>query len=325
MLRNKIFEITNDVTFKKLALETFKYQAEKNWVYKKYIELLKVKVEGVEEIYDIPFLPIDFFKTHVVSSNTGKAEKIFLSSGTTASVSKHYIYDLSLYEQSFTKGFQYFYGDIKDYCILALLPSYLERQDSSLIYMVDCLIKSTHNPESGFYLYNMEELVRKLERLNKVNQKVLLLGVSFALIDLAEKFKFKLNDRTIIMETGGMKGRRKEIVREELHEFLRKSFGVKQIHSEYGMTELLSQAYSKNKGLFKCTPWMKVLIRDINDPLNIASVERTGGINIIDLANINSCSFIATQDLGKMYSDNSFEVLGRIDNSDIRGCSLLIN
>ncbi|NRA91720.1 MAG: acyl transferase, partial [Psychroserpens sp.] len=220
-------------------------------------------------------------------------------------------------------GFQRFYGNIKDYVVLALLPSYLEREGSSLIYMVNDLIKSSQHPDSGFYLHNVDELKDKLEALDKSGQKVLLIGVSFALLDLIETYQFQLNN-AVIMETGGMKGRRKEMIRTELHDTLKEGFGVSEIHSEYGMTELLSQAYSKGDGKFLCPPWMKLLVRDPEDPLQIRAYEKTGGVNIIDLANINSCSFIATQDLGRVYTNGSFEILGRFDSSDIRGCNLMV-
>ena len=231
--------------------------------------------------------------------------------------------ELKLYEQSFHKGFTHFYGDVSDYCILALLPSYLERSGSSLIYMVNDLIERSQHPESGFYLDEIEKLTKTLIRLDKEGKKILLIGVSFALLDLVENHSLKLNN-TIIMETGGMKGRRKELIREELHDILKRGFGVEKIHSEYGMTELLSQAYSKGNGIFKTPPWMKLLIRDTEDPLSYLNDGKTGGINVIDLANINSCSFIATQDLGKNHENGLFEILGRFDNSDIRGCNLMV-
>ena len=237
--------------------------------------------------------------------------------------SKHLVTDLNVYEESYLKGFEHFYGNIEDYTILALLPSYLERDGSSLIYMVDDLIKKSKKSKSGFYLHNLDELAKNLVDLDKKGEKVLLIGVSFALLDLIEKHKFKLQN-TIIMETGGMKGRRKELIREELHAILCEGFGVSQIHSEYGMTELLSQAYSKGNGIFECPPWVKILIRDTEDPLTLLPKGKSGGINVIDLANVNSCSFIATQDLGKKHPDNSFEIIGRFDNSDIRGCNLMV-
>jgi phenylacetate-coenzyme A ligase PaaK-like adenylate-forming protein len=259
-----------------------------------------------------------------VVSNTNLIQTTFSSSGTTGMItSKHLVTDVSLYEESYRKGFAEFYGNIEDYAILALLPSYLEREGSSLIYMVEDLIKLSNHPESGFYLHNHEDLIKKLIELDKSGQNVILIGVTYALLDLIEKQEFQLQN-TIIMETGGMKGKRKEMIREELHAQLCKGFGVSAIHSEYGMTELLSQAYSLGEGVFECPSWMQILIRDTEDALTYIPQGKTGGINVIDLANINSCSFIATQDLGKKYPNNSFEVLGRFDNSDIRGCNLMV-
>ena len=293
-------------------------------MYKQFIKLLKVNPLAVDSVRKIPFLPIEFFKSHKILSSTTKIEETFLSSGTTGQAqSKHFVTDISVYEESFTKGFEYFYGSIEEYTVLALLPSYLERNGSSLIYMANDFIEKSNNPKSGFYLNNLEELRKNLQELDKNNQKVLLIGVSFALLDLVETYKFNLKN-TIIMETGGMKGRRKELIREELHQLLKEGFGVSEIHSEYGMTELLSQGYSKGNGIFGCPPWMKILTRDPEDALTILPEGKSGGINVIDLANINSCSFIATQDLGKTYANGTFEVLGRFDNSDIRGCNLLV-
>jgi len=323
MLQEKLFNIKSEKEFNSLALQVFKYQFENNKVYRSFCDLLYRHPSDVKSIEDIPFLPIQFFKTHSVLSSVEKSVINFTSSGTTGSItSKHHITDLSVYEESYLKGFKRFYGNIEDYVVLALLPSYLEREGSSLVYMVDDLIKKSKHPESGFYLNNLEEISNKLEMLDKYGQKVLLIGVSFALLDLIEKHQFQLQN-TIVMETGGMKGRRKEIIRPELHQLLKVGFGVSEIHSEYGMTELLSQAYSKGDGVFECPSWMKIVARDTEDPLSIQKVNKTGGINVIDLANINSCSFIATQDLGKVYENNSFEVLGRFDNSDIRGCNLM--
>jgi len=323
MLQEQIFNITSKEGFNTLALQVFRYQFENNKVYRSFCDLLYKHPSDVKNIEDIPFLPIQFFKTHDVVSSTVKSVVSFTSSGTTGSItSKHHITDLSVYEESYLRGFKRFYGDIEDYVVLALLPSYLEREGSSLIYMVDDLIKKSKHTESGFYLDNLDEINEKLITLDKSGQKVLLIGVSFALLDLIEQYQFKLNN-TIVMETGGMKGRRKEIIRPELHQLLKGGFGIAKTHSEYGMTELLSQAYSKGDGIFECPSWMKVLTRDTEDPLSIQEVNKTGGINVIDLANINSCSFIATQDLGKVYVNGSFEVLGRFDNSDIRGCNLM--
>lgn len=323
--RRRIFSISNEIDFEKTALEIFRYQAENNLVYKEYLQHLKKDVESISKINQIPFLPIEFFKSHKVVSSKNSAKEIFTSSGTTgAFTSRHYVPDLSIYEYSFTLGFEQFYGSIKNYCVLALLPSYLEREGSSLIYMMEHLIKDSNHPKSGFYLHNHEELIKTIADLKKSNQKILLLGVSFALLDLAEKYKLDFSN-VIIMETGGMKGRRKEITREELHAFLCKQLNVPLIHSEYGMTELLSQAYSKGKSLFQTPNWMKIMIRDTYDPFSYEKTGKSGGVNIIDLANVHSCSFLETQDLGKIHSDGSFEILGRFDNSDIRGCNLLVN
>ena len=318
-----IFSITDQKDFNDLALKVFKHQFESNSVYRSFCDLLYKHPTDITSINDIPFLPIEFFKTHQVISTTKRPEIIFTSSGTTNTLtSKHLVSDLSIYKESYIKGFEHFYGKIEDYVILALLPSYSERDGSSLIYMVNDLIARSNHSESGFYLYNLDDLAITLNKLNQENQKTLLIGVSFALLDLIERHQFQLNN-TIIMETGGMKGKRKEIIREELHQILKKGFGVTTIHSEYGMTELLSQAYSEGNGIFKCVPWMKVLTRDTEDALTTQIVGKTGGLNIIDLANINSCSFIATQDLGKVNNDSTFEVVGRFDNSDIRGCNLM--
>ena len=302
----------------------FRFQYENNLVYQEFCDFLKVDVQKIKSVEQIPFLPIQFFKSHEVVSNKNPIQETFTSSGTTGmSTSKHLVTDVSFYEESYRKGFSQFYGDIENYVVLALLPSYLERGGSSLIYMVEDLINKTNNPESGFYLHNHEELIQKLVQLDQSGQNVILIGVTYALLDLIESQKFELQN-TIIMETGGMKGKRKEMIREELHEQLCKGFGVKSIHSEYGMTELLSQAYSLGNGVFECPSWMQILIRDTEDALTYVSDGKTGGINVIDLANINSCSFIATQDLGKKNPNTTFEVLGRFDNSDIRGCNLMV-
>lgn len=323
MSKDAIFNIKTHAEFKALALDAFRFQFENNSVYRSFCDLLYRHPSDVKHLRDIPFLPIQFFKTHEVLSSRNIVEKSFTSSGTTGSVtSKHLVTDLSIYEESYLKGFQHFYGNVEDYVVLALLPSYLEREGSSLIYMVEDLIQKSKHPKSGFYLNNLQDLSETLKKLEAKGQKILLIGVSFALLDLVEQFQFNLK-HTIVMETGGMKGRRKEIIRQELHDRLKAGFGVNQIHSEYGMTELLSQAYSKGNGLFKCPPWMKILTRDTEDALTLLPPNKTGGINIIDLANINSCAFIATQDLGKTYENNLFEIIGRFDNSDIRGCNLM--
>ncbi len=319
----EIFNINNTTQFEDLALKVFKFQFENNSVYRSFCDLLYKHPSDVKGILDIPFLPIQFFKTHKVLSSKNTIEKTFTSSGTTGSAtSKHLVTDIKLYEESYNKGFNHFYDSIEDYVVLALLPSYLERDGSSLIYMVNDLIDKSKQPESGFYLNNLEDLEQTLRQLEVRKQKTLLIGVSFALLDLIEQFQFNLN-HTTIMETGGMKGRRKEIIRQELHNILKSGFGVSQIHSEYGMTELLSQAYSKGNGIFECPPWMRILTRDTEDALTLQEPNKTGGINIIDLTNINSCSFIATQDLGKVNENGQFEIIGRFDNSDIRGCNLM--
>ena len=319
-----IFTISSQKQFEKIALKVFRFQYENNLVYQEFCDFLKIDKQSVKTLQQIPFLPIQFFKNHNVVSNTNEIQEIFTSSGTTGMItSKHLVTDVSLYEQSYRNAFSEFYGNIEDYAILALLPSYLERSGSSLIYMVKDLIVLSNNEHSGFYLHNYDELIAKLIELDKAGQNILLIGVTYALLDLVEKQKFQLKN-TIIMETGGMKGKRKELIREELHEILCDGFGVSSIHSEYGMTELLSQAYSLGNGIFECPAWMQILIRDTEDALTYVNNGKTGGINVIDLANINSCSFIATQDLGKKYPNNSFEVLGRYDNSDIRGCNLMV-
>jgi phenylacetate-coenzyme A ligase PaaK-like adenylate-forming protein len=319
-----IFAISSQKQFEKIALKVFRYQHENNLVYREFCDLMKVEPQKVKTLQQIPFLPIQFFKSHTVVSNTNPVQNTFTSSGTTGMVtSKHMVTDTSIYEESYRKGFSQFYGNIEDYVVLALLPSYLERDGSSLIYMVEDLIQLSNHDDSGFYLHNHDELINKLTTLDQSGQNVILIGVTFALLDLIEKHQFQLQN-TIIMETGGMKGRRKEMIREELHQQLCEGFGVTAIHSEYGMTELLSQAYSLGEGVFECPSWIQILVRDTEDALTYIPQGKTGGINVIDLANINSCSFIATQDLGKKNPNNSFEVLGRFDNSDIRGCNLMV-
>lgn len=328
-LTTSVFNISGDLSFQKEALAIFHFQVTHNETYKQYVKNLKINPETVRDLHQIPFLPIEFFKSHSILTGAAPVQEIFTSSGTTGMVqSKHFVQDKKIYEESYRKAFQLFYGNIQDYCILALLPSYLEREGSSLIYMADDLIKKTKHPDSGFYLNNYNELLSKLQELERKQQKTILLGVTYALLDVAELYKergYPGLQQVIIMETGGMKGKRKEMIREELHSILCNSFGVPSIHSEYGMTELLSQAYSTGNGKFSCPPWMRILIRDTNDPFTFLSPQRTGGINVIDLANIYSCSFIATQDLGKSFADGAFEVLGRFDASDIRGCNLLVS
>jgi hypothetical protein len=326
-----IFHIGSKKEFEKITLKVFRYQYDTNKVYKQFCQFLNKDKTNVKSIAEIPFLPIQFFKSHDVISSNEPVQQTFTSSGTTGmQTSKHLVTDVRWYEQSYRLGFSQFYGNIEDYCVLALLPSYLEREGSSLIYMVKDLIESSRHEDSGFYLNNYAELVAKLQKLNREGQNVILIGVTYALLDLIEYAQAtsfplqELGSNLILMETGGMKGKRKEMIREELHAQLSAGFGVSKIHSEYGMTELLSQAYSMGDGLFECPPWMQILIRDTEDALTYVPEGKTGGINVIDLANINSCSFIATQDLGKKYPNHSFEVLGRFDHSDIRGCNLLV-
>ena len=314
-----------------MALKVFRFQHENNKVYREFCDFLNTDVAKVKSLHQIPFLPIQFFKSHEIVSNQDAIQETFTSSGTTGMItSKHLVTDISLYEQSYRTAFSEFYGNIEDYAVLALLPSYLERSGSSLVYMVKDLIELSNNENSGFYLHNYDALLSKLTQLKEAGENILLIGVTYALLDLidfAASISFPLRGlggSLIIMETGGMKGKRKEIIREELHEVLCKGFGVSSIHSEYGMTELLSQAYSLGNGIFECPAWMQVLIRDTEDALTYVDYGKTGGVNVIDLANINSCSFIATQDLGKKQPNNSFEILGRFDNSDIRGCNLMV-
>ena len=323
MNTQQIFNIKNNSDFTTQALTVFNYQYQNNPVYRSYCQHLNRQPSKVTTLTDIPFLPIEFFKSKTVICSSLEPEITFSSSGTTGSqTSKHYVTDLNVYIESFRKGFTHFYGDIGQYCVLALLPSYLERKGSSLILMADDFIKQSKHPDSGFYLHDIAQLYQKLQELEQQQQSVLLIGVSFALLDMAETYSLHLKN-TIVMETGGMKGRRKEMIREELHDVLKAGFGVSEIHSEYGMTELLSQGYSKGHGIFNTPPWMRILTRDTEDPLSLQEHGKTGGINVIDLANVHSCSFIATQDLGKSYEDGSFEILGRFDHSDIRGCNLM--
>lgn len=321
---DKIFEIKTDEEFNNLSLEVFRFQYANNEIYKAFINGIGVNPDKIDHFKFIPFLPIDFFKTQKVLSAPSQGQStVFTSSSTTSQIpSKHIVTDISIYEKSFIKGFELFYGKPDDYVILALLPSYLERDGSSLVYMFNKLIQLSKSEWSGFYLNNYSELIKTIQQLNAQSKKVLLIGVSYALLDLAE-MGVTLNENFIVMETGGMKGRRKEMLKEELHSELKKKFSVSTIHSEYGMTELLSQAYSKGNGIFETPTWMKVLIRDIEDPLSLLSDNKTGGINVVDLANINSCSFISTYDLGRT-SGRVFEVIGRFDNSDVRGCNLMV-
>lgn len=323
MQADKIFNIQNEEDFKQTAIEVFQFQYKNVKIYRDFCDLLKTNPRKVESLEDIPFLPIEIFKTHKVIAKNLPAETVFVSSGTTGQItSRHYVAHTDLYEQSFIKAFTSVYGPVSDYAILALLPSYLERKGSSLIYMVNDLIEQTENIHSGFYLNEMEELTQKIHYLEEKKQKTILIGVSYALLDLIEQNQFHLKN-TIVMETGGMKGRRREMIKEELHSILKSGFGVDRIHSEYGMTELLSQAYSTGDGIFNTPLWMRILTRDTEDATTYITGQ-TGGINVIDLANLYSCAFIATQDLGKVFPDNSFEVLGRFDTSDIRGCNLMV-
>lgn len=318
-----LHHITQD-NFQDKALEIFRYQASNNPVYQEYLQRISCTIKSVNSLEKIPFLPISFFKTHAIITENQTPEKVFLSSGTTGTErSKHQVADLKLYEESFRKTFDYFFGNVQDYTIFALLPSYVEQKDSSLVYMVNDLIKQTKNKDSGFYLTASHHLIEKLLERDAQGEKTLLIGVTYALLDLIERQKLQLKN-TLIMETGGMKGRRKELIKSELHAILKKGFGVQTIYSEYGMTELLSQAYSLGGTQFQTPPWMQILIREVEDPFTLLPNEKSGGINIIDLANINSCSFIATQDLGKTFANGTFEVLGRFDHSDIRGCNLMV-
>ncbi len=323
MEAGRIFDIQTTGDFEELALDTFHCQYEGVAIYQEFCKHLGKSPANVRTLEAIPFLPIEFFKTHQVLKNGSSPAIVFRSSGTTGSQrSQHFVANPDLYRKSFTRGFEYFYGPPSDYCILALLPSYQERPDASLIYMVSDLIDQSGHPKSGFIASDAAALRGILQGLRESDTKVLLLGVSFALLDLALEAETQL-DGVTLMETGGMKGRRKELIREELHQILCSGFGLSEIHSEYGMTELLSQAYSKGGGRFRCPPWMQVRMRDTEDPLSYLGYNRTGGINIIDLANQDSCAFLATQDLGRSYPDGSFEVLGRFDHSDIRGCNLM--
>lgn len=322
-LKQEIFTTNNDF-FEESVYEVFSFQAKHCSVYAQYLDFLKVNPSQVRQLSQIPFLPIRFFKTHDVLAEDMQAQHTFLSSSTTGTgQSRHLAADLSLYENSFNKGFELFYGKPNDYCILALLPGYLERTGSSLVYMADKLIQQSGHPDSGFYLNDFKGLATIIEQNEAKGQKTLLLGVSFALLDFAAQYPMELA-HTLIMETGGMKGRRKEITRKELHTELQTAFGTNAIHSEYGMTELFSQAYSKSEGRFFCPPWMNILVRDADDPFSYAATGKTGGINVIDLANLYSCSFIETEDLGRKYADGSFEVLGRLDFSEVRGCNIMV-
>ncbi len=322
-LKKAVLEV-NETTFEATALAVFQYQYEYNAVYRQFVDLLKINPKSILRIEQIPFLPISFFKNFEIKTGEWDAETVFTSSGTTGQItSQHFVRDVELYEKITESGFTHFYTNINNYSVLALLPAYLERQGSSLVYMANHFINLSKQPNSGFYLYNYDELVTTIKTNQSQNIPTLLLGVSFALWDLAEQFALDLSD-IIVMETGGMKGRRKEVTRSELHQIFNSSFQTENIHSEYGMTELLSQAYSKGKGIFQTTPTMKILTREITDALTLQKKGKVGGINIIDLANLDSCSFLATDDLGRVYENGTFEILGRFDNSDIRGCNLMV-
>jgi hypothetical protein len=321
-IEDKIFSL-EPVDFEQLALEVFQFQYNNNAIYQQYVKALSIVGSNVRSIDQIPFLPIRFFKTADIKTTVFEPEAIFESSGTTQTInSRHYVKDMSIYHRSFLQAWEQFYGPVQDWCVIGLLPAYLERQNSSLVVMVNEMIKLSGHAQSGFYLYEHEKLATVLQELERQGQKTLLIGVTFGLLDFAEQFPMPLK-HTIVMETGGMKGRRREMTRQEVHAILSTAFKIPLIHSEYGMTELLSQAYSYGHGLFDCPPWMKVLVRQDDDPLDVR-VTGSGVINIIDLANLYSCAFIATDDVGTVQEDGSFEVLGRVDTSDIRGCNLLI-
>lgn len=318
-----IFDIRTAADFERLAMQAFYFQYMNNPVYREYCDLLYVDAGAINYIADVPFMPVEFFKSHKVLCDGREAEVVFTSSSTTGSIpSSHYVADAELYRKAFTAGFEQFYGKPSDFCILGLLPAYLERNGSSLVYMVDELAKLSGDSNSGFFLHNHEELYETICRLEQTSRKYILIGVSFALLDFAEKYRLQMKNG-IVMETGGMKGRRKEMVRSELHSILKDSFGVKSIHSEYGMTELLSQAYSFGDGLYRNSATMKVLVREPNDPLCVHA-SGNGALNVVDLANIYSCSFLQTSDLGQVFDDGSFSVSGRFDSADVRGCNLMV-
>lgn len=322
-LADKVFSV-NDSSFESVALEVFRFQYEGIRVYRAFCDSFGRDPETVSRLSDIPFLPVEFFKHHRLIAEGRTAQKVFQSSGTTGSVpSMHEVADLSVYERSFMNGFRLFYGEPIDYVLLALLPSYMERSNSSLIYMAEHLMKASARPVNGFYLNEFKKLQEQLQQLKEGKQRTILLGVTFALLDFAEKYGIHFPE-LIVMETGGMKGRREELTRMEVHERLKNAFGVQQIHSEYGMTELLSQGYSKSEGVFKTPPWMKIVSRDMDDPLHTTMQTGTGALNVVDLANIYSCSFIATGDVGRINEDGSFEVSGRQDASEVRGCNLMV-
>jgi phenylacetate-coenzyme A ligase PaaK-like adenylate-forming protein len=319
----KLSGITED-TFENAALELFLYQYYNNPLYREYTDHLKIKALNVDSIAEIPFLPIEFFKTHTIKSGTWQTQHVFESSGTTGAItSKHPIEDLDFYLKHSEIIFEQFYGSLTDYTFIALLPSYLERNNSSLVFMADHFVKQSKSEYSGFYLNNYSALIEKLQYLKNKKVKVIIIGVTFALLDLAEQFHEDLSE-VIIIETGGMKGRRKELTQYEVHQAIKESFSVENVHTEYGMTELLSQAYSQKEGVLKFPDWCKVLIRDLNDPFDFSQKRKTGAVNIIDLANVHSCAFIETKDIGEIINKKEFKILGRMDNSEVRGCNLLI-
>jgi hypothetical protein len=319
---DKVFS-TDEAHFEELAVDLFHFQYKHNPVYNQYVNSLPIVGRDVRSLAGIPFLPIQCFKSHAIKTTSFEPEVVFESSGTTQTInSRHYVKDAGLYKRSFLTAFEQFYGSTAGWCVIGLLPNYLERRHSSLVVMVDELIRQSGHPASGFYLYEHEKLHGVVQQLEAQGQKTILIGVTFALLDFAEKFPLPLK-HTIIMETGGMKGRREEITRQQVHDILKAAFGLPAIHAEYGMTELLSQAYSAGEGMLHCPPWMKVLVREEDDPFAVHTAG-TGVLNVIDLANIYSCSFIATEDVGRVHENGSFEVQGRMDNSDIRGCSLMV-
>lgn len=324
-----IFDIKTEQDFLTASLETFRYQYDHVEVYRKFVDYLKINVEQVDSLAKIPFLPIEMFKNHQILDKNVSSNLYFQSSGTTQmNLSKHHIADQSIYQESIYKSFEQFIGKPEDFIFLGLLPSYLEKQNSSLIYMVDYLMQKSAKPENGYFLYNHEDLFQLLNTLK--DKKVILFGVSFALLDFLDYCNsnsktLKSSDSLTIIETGGMKGRKEEMTKDELLKILQEGFKTDTIYSEYSMTELLSQAYSLGENIYECPNWMRILVRNAEDPFNYEKEGRTGAINIIDLANVHSCSFIATQDLGKTLPEGKFQVLGRIDHSDIRGCSLLVS
>lgn len=318
------FKAYSTQAFEDKAIEIFQFQSQQNLVYQKFIHLLGLEINQIKKLTDIPFMPIGFFKDYEVLSSQDVVDKVFTSSGTTGSIpSKHLVTDINVYHTQLEASFQYFYGDFNDYIVFPLLPAYAERTGSSLIDMVDYWIKKTGQAQQNYYLYNHHQLAQDLAAALQTDKKIILIGVSFALLDFAANFPMDLS-RVTIIETGGMKGRKKEITRQELHRTLNQAFHTQGIQSEYGMTELLSQAYAQEKGLFMTPPWMKILLRDPEDPMSYVAVGKSGGINVIDFANIHSCAFIATDDMGRFDSENQLEILGRFDHSDVRGCNLMV-